>query len=761
MSDEKVQYSFHKENRLDQKEFQMRWPQSSIAAGNLCFGQSGEKGASSSLEDSGFPSKDSREVDESGDINGYSGLSGGSHNVVVDAAVLQRSSRFKKADSPQLKRFDKLIGSAQIHKQNILNKKETLLLAEKAAESIVLTARNSPDFVEYRQRQNQVNQDSMKTQDGEENESKPSSTNSKQATNKTRLLPYDQMDITPADVLLGRGKRATLWKGNLNYKKLICAYVPAYESAKKNKDKTDITVRIVEHIRSLGGRFLKENSSTGKLADVSDATARLKVGQALRHRMRQEEAVDEVSAEMDTAETEDDEDNDHDRTVFVDSGNNPTDCRWDKQNEHTNDPTMPPARITKHDGGEDRHVAPTQAAGNLHVLLEAMKQGHGGKKACEVMQPAPPFPRSHCLQPPLAETKDKEHGVDQSFIKTSGIDQLSSHAMLQAAVQQQVLQSDAAVSQSLGCSVLGGGPHAEVVGHAQIHNPSRAAVMQEILFLRQIVKNNLSEEEKRKNSGGNLSLRQDILQRREKLALQEAALERDHALHAYHLALYHAANNNSVTNTSSHFGELLEYRRAKEAAARKHDSTMRSYLSSAGGNLSTEQLLGERGRAVESSKYFQPPAVLHDTHGSRADFLTSLQHSMQNEKAAKIRDQYRQMEEFKLLEIAAMQQENVTAALQRLAQAKPSISTQTHLPLSNDELIQRAWEHPSERLQGLRALPTPTSLLNEDQSASWNEGRKRRIGEYGGLDRSAKRVVQIDTEGPMASHVLSRILSRH
>jgi len=73
---------------------------------------------------------------------------------------------------------------------------------------------------------------------------------------KAASIPYDKLNITQSDVLLGRGKRATLWKGNINYKKLICAYVPAYEMAQKNKDKTQITVRIVDHIHMLGGRYV-------------------------------------------------------------------------------------------------------------------------------------------------------------------------------------------------------------------------------------------------------------------------------------------------------------------------------------------------------------------------------------------------------------------------------------------------------------------------------------------------------------------------
>ncbi|KAL7571895.1 hypothetical protein ACA910_006532 [Epithemia clementina (nom. ined.)] len=62
---------------------------------------------------------------------------------------------------------------------------------------------------------------------------------------------------------------------------MISAYLPAYIAATKNKDKIRITVEIISLVKNSGGRFLASDDRV--LYEVSDAEARSKVSQALRH----------------------------------------------------------------------------------------------------------------------------------------------------------------------------------------------------------------------------------------------------------------------------------------------------------------------------------------------------------------------------------------------------------------------------------------------------------------------------------------------
>ena len=55
-----------------------------------------------------------------------------------------------------------------------------------------------------------------------------------------------------------------------------------YQSATTRETKTSITIRIVNQIRDNGGRFLKQNETSGDWMDVGDAYAREKVSHALR-----------------------------------------------------------------------------------------------------------------------------------------------------------------------------------------------------------------------------------------------------------------------------------------------------------------------------------------------------------------------------------------------------------------------------------------------------------------------------------------------
>ena len=128
----------------------------------------------------------------------------------------------------------------------------------------------------------------------------------------------NNITITPQsnDVLSGRGGRINSHPGNIQYRKLVSTYKHTYANPQTKKvDKSKIASRIVEQIREIGGRFLKEeeivveedeggadgigidndgdyskgSSDTKKRkqrqkcwVEIGDDRARHKVGQALR-----------------------------------------------------------------------------------------------------------------------------------------------------------------------------------------------------------------------------------------------------------------------------------------------------------------------------------------------------------------------------------------------------------------------------------------------------------------------------------------------
>lgn len=117
-----------------------------------------------------------------------------------------------------------------------------------------------------------------------------------------------QADVTVHDVLLGRGRGPNMHPGNQRYREIIYANRDNYNKASNRTEQTRITREIVNHIKQQG-RFLKRletpknkkkkkrgEANVDAWVEVSDATARLKVGQCLRYKLRQDaEDKDDVS----------------------------------------------------------------------------------------------------------------------------------------------------------------------------------------------------------------------------------------------------------------------------------------------------------------------------------------------------------------------------------------------------------------------------------------------------------------------------------
>jgi len=94
------------------------------------------------------------------------------------------------------------------------------------------------------------------------------------------------MNRTPDvnDVLSGRGKFASAWKGNIFFRELIQRYKLEYIIADDVKRKQEIADSIVSQIKELrpSGRFLIHDTKTNLWHDMEHENASKKIKQALR-----------------------------------------------------------------------------------------------------------------------------------------------------------------------------------------------------------------------------------------------------------------------------------------------------------------------------------------------------------------------------------------------------------------------------------------------------------------------------------------------
>jgi hypothetical protein len=110
------------------------------------------------------------------------------------------------------------------------------------------------------------------------------------ADQKPEIMPngYIPSDL---DVCCGRGKQNWNMTGNLYFRKLIRASVARYIASPSRKEKTAVTVSVVDKIRRQGGHFLKQQhqrqhgSSNYYWYDMGSAAAREKVGHSLRDQL--------------------------------------------------------------------------------------------------------------------------------------------------------------------------------------------------------------------------------------------------------------------------------------------------------------------------------------------------------------------------------------------------------------------------------------------------------------------------------------------
>lgn len=98
--------------------------------------------------------------------------------------------------------------------------------------------------------------------------------------------------LNPNDVLLGKGTGYYEYTGNKRFLALVEERKETYNSAPKNKTKNKLAKELLEHIHSLGGRFLKRRADNtnparfvvedGVYYEVDEKTALDKIKQAFR-----------------------------------------------------------------------------------------------------------------------------------------------------------------------------------------------------------------------------------------------------------------------------------------------------------------------------------------------------------------------------------------------------------------------------------------------------------------------------------------------
>lgn len=94
-----------------------------------------------------------------------------------------------------------------------------------------------------------------------------------EGSSETMFKPGITRDqLNPHDVLCGRGSGSNDYRGNIAYRKLICAKKDAYRQAKR-RDKSILASEIVEKVHSMGGRFLERSGEGDSFSSVGSRSS--------------------------------------------------------------------------------------------------------------------------------------------------------------------------------------------------------------------------------------------------------------------------------------------------------------------------------------------------------------------------------------------------------------------------------------------------------------------------------------------------------
>jgi hypothetical protein len=97
--------------------------------------------------------------------------------------------------------------------------------------------------------------------------------------------PYVICDPLPNDILLGRGKPIQYRPANVRFRKMLDSHIEKYGKG-ENGGRAVFSTYITHLVKEEGGRFIKQQEDGGGWVEVDEATARAKVSQAFRTRIR-------------------------------------------------------------------------------------------------------------------------------------------------------------------------------------------------------------------------------------------------------------------------------------------------------------------------------------------------------------------------------------------------------------------------------------------------------------------------------------------
>lgn len=102
---------------------------------------------------------------------------------------------------------------------------------------------------------------------------------------------------TDLDCVLGRGGKSNHHPGNKRYRAEVQNLQKWYKASGKS-EKTDLSQHLVNFVHGYGGRFVKQEKSTGRWYVVSNMVARRKASQALREHLSMEERQARKAAKL-------------------------------------------------------------------------------------------------------------------------------------------------------------------------------------------------------------------------------------------------------------------------------------------------------------------------------------------------------------------------------------------------------------------------------------------------------------------------------
>jgi len=97
--------------------------------------------------------------------------------------------------------------------------------------------------------------------------------------------PRKNTNITPLDVVLGRGELANTHEGNISFREERDKLKAAYAKAERSR-RREVAIQLMDSVHMRGGAFLKKEQGTEVWTEVADKEAIMKCAHALREKRK-------------------------------------------------------------------------------------------------------------------------------------------------------------------------------------------------------------------------------------------------------------------------------------------------------------------------------------------------------------------------------------------------------------------------------------------------------------------------------------------